>query len=429
MSIGVGIIGLGTVGSGTVEILEERIPLFAKQLGIDLRIAMLCAKEEAEIAPYRARGFQTTLNADELIQNPEVQIVVELVGGYDLPRKWITAALQTGKHVVTANKAMIAKHGVELFPLASEKNLYLLFEAAVGGGIPVIRAMQESLVGGEMQSVRTIINGTCNFILTKMFQEGEEFSTVLAEAQRLGYAEADPSFDIDGIDSAHKTAILATLSAGQFVDFNKIHISGIRSIEQIDIKMAKEMNCSIKLLGIFRRAGDRVDVRVHPALLPNDHLLSSVNGVLNAVYLDATNIGPTLMTGAGAGKLPTASAVVADIVSIARGITSGRVQPPPLSFFSKKNEAVLMPIDELKSRYYIRLTMSDRTGVLAAITQLFKQHSISVKTMRQNPLNDDKATIIFTTHECCEVDLQKAIAQIDQLRESLSPARVIRFEE
>ena len=310
MSIGVGIIGLGTVGSGTVEILEERIPFFASELGLDIEIRGLCAKSDAETAPFAARGHRCTTNAQELIDDPSIQILVELVGGYDLPRKWISAALAAGKNVVTANKALIAKHGAELFPIAAQNKVDLLFEAAVGGGIPVIRAMQESLVGCEIKAIRGIVNGTCNYILTSMFKDGGDFDAVLAEAQKLGYAEANPTFDVDAIDSAHKLAILASLASGKFVDFQKMLVEGIRGIGQIDVRMAREMSCTIKLLGIFNRCEDgRIDARVHPCLLPENHLLSSVDGVLNAVHIEATSLGPTLMTGAGAGKLPTASAV------------------------------------------------------------------------------------------------------------------------
>ena len=429
MSIGVGIIGLGTVGSGTVEILEERIPYFASELGLDIEIRGLCAKSDAETAPFAARGHRCTTNAAELIADPSIQILVELVGGYDLPRKWISAALEAGKHVVTANKALIAKHGAELFPIAAKNGVDLLFEAAVGGGIPVIRAMQESLVGCEIRSIRGIVNGTCNYILTSMFRDGGDFDAVLAEAQKLGYAEADPTFDVDAIDSAHKLAILASLASGKFVDFRKMLVEGIRGIGQIDVRMAREMGCTIKLLGIFNRCADgRIDARVHPCLLPENHLLSSVDGVLNAVHIDASSLGPTLMTGAGAGKLPTASAVVGDVVSIARRISSGSRTPLPMGFFREDNAADLLPRDEIRNGYYLRFTMLDRAGVLAAITQAFKENSISVASMIQKPsTKGGEATIIFTTHKCAESDVQAAIAAIDRLEDSVEPAKMIRF--
>ena len=428
MSIGVGIIGLGTVGSGTVEILEQRIPYFASQLGLDIEIRGLCAKSEEETAPFAARGHRTTTNADELIADPSSQILVELVGGYEMPRRWISAALRAGKHVVTANKALIAKHGAELFPIAAEKGVCLQFEAAVGGGIPVIRAMQESLQGCEVREIRGIVNGTCNYILTRMFQQDEDFETVLADAQKLGYAEVNPTFDVDAIDSAHKLAILASLASGKFVDFGKILVEGIRGIGREDVRMAREMGCTVKLLGIYRRCDDgRIDARVHPCLLPKDHLLSRVDGVLNAVHLEATNLGPTLMTGAGAGKLPTASAVVGDIVSIARRIASGRVLPLPMGFYNADNAADLLPAGEMRNKYYLRLSTRDRAGVLAAVAQCFKAHDISVATLIQKPAKDDAASIIFTTHRCLESDVQAAIAELDALPESLAPAKMIRF--
>ena len=428
MSIGVGIIGLGTVGSGTVEILEERIPFFVSELGLDIEIRGLCAKSDAETAPFAARGHRCTTNAQELIDDPSIQILVELVGGYDLPRKWISAALAAGKNVVTANKALIAKHGAELFPIAAQNKVDLLFEAAVGGGIPVIRAMQESLVGCEIKAIRGIVNGTCNYILTSMFKDGGDFDAVLAEAQKLGYAEANPTFDVDAIDSAHKLAILASLASGKFVDFQKMLVEGIRGIGQIDVRMAREMGCTIKLLGIFNRCEDgRIDARVHPCLLPENHLLSSVDGVLNAVHLEATNLGPTLMTGAGAGKLPTASAVVGDVVAIARKIASGGA-PLPMGFFREDNAADLLPRDEIRNGYYLRFTMRDRAGVLAAITQAFKEAGISVASMIQkHSTKGGEATIIFTTHKCAESAVQAAIAAVDGLEDSVEPAKMIRF--
>ena len=428
MSIGVGIIGLGTVGSGTVEILEERIPFFASELGLDIEIRGLCAKSDAETAPFAARGHRCTTNAQELIDDPSIQILVELVGGYDLPRKWISAALAAGKNVVTANKALIAKHGAELFPIAAENKVDLLFEAAVGGGIPVIRAMQESLVGCEIKAIRGIVNGTCNYILTSMFKDGGDFDAVLAEAQKLGYAEANPTFDVDAIDSAHKLAILASLASGKFVDFQKMLVEGIRGIGQIDVRMAREMGCTIKLLGIFNRCEDgRIDARVHPCLLPENHLLSSVDGVLNAVHIEATSLGPTLMTGAGAGKLPTASAVVGDVVAIARKIASGGA-PLPMGFFREDNAADLLPRDEIRNGYYLRFTMRDRAGVLAAITQAFKEAGISVASMIQkHSTKGGEATIIFTTHKCAESAVQAAIAAVDGLEDSVEPAKMIRF--
>ena len=426
MSIGVGIIGLGTVGSGTVEILEERIPFFASELGLDIEIRGLCAKSDAETAPFAARGHRCTTNAQELIDDPSIQILVELVGGYDLPRKWISAALAAGKNVVTANKALIAKHGAELFPIAARNKVDLLFEAAVGGGIPVIRAMQESLVGCEIKAIRGIVNGTCNYILTSMFKDGGDFDAVLAEAQKLGYAEANPTFDVDAIDSAHKLAILASLASGKFVDFQKMLVEGIRGIGQIDVRMAREMGCTIKLLGIFNRCEDgRIDARVHPCLLPENHLLSSVDGVLNAVHIEATSLGPTLMT--GAGKLPTASAVVGDVVAIARKIASGGA-PLPMGFFREDNAADLLPRDEIRNGYYLRFTMRDRAGVLAAITQAFKEAGISVASMIQkHSTKGGEATIIFTTHKCAESAVQAAIAAVDGLEDSVEPAKMIRF--
>jgi homoserine dehydrogenase len=428
MAVRIGVIGLGTVGSGTCEIILDKHAEFKKNLGIDLVLSIVCAKEEDILAEFAAKGIKTTTNAMELVSSSEVDVVVELAGGYDLPLKWITAALENGKHVVTANKALIAKYGVDLFPLAEKNGCAFLFEAAVGGGIPIIRAMQESLVGNTVTSLNCIINGTCNYILTEMTQKGSEYQKTLKVAQELGYAEADPTFDVEGIDSAHKTAILASLCSKKYVDFQKMYVSGISSIQPVDIENAREMGYCIKLLGTVRNLPTGVDARVHPALIPVDHLLASVNGVLNAVYLDTTNLGPTLMTGAGAGKLPTASAVVGDIVSIARQLTAGNANPVPMGFYSLGNQAELVSIDELITKYYLRFTVKDETGVLASITSVLSKKGISVESILQKPTGKGlAATIIVVTHECKEADIRDAIAEIEKLESEVYKPQLIRF--
>ena len=301
----IGLIGTGTVGGGVIQILEQKIAEYKEKLGVELELACICAKSDVEVAPYKEKGYKVSTNADEMIASNDIDVLVELAGGYNMPRKWILAALNSGKHVVTANKALLAKYGHEIFPLAAEKGLHVLFEAAVGGGIPIIRSLQEGLLGSTVESLSCIINGTCNYILSRMADEGLDFDVVLKDAQRLGFAEADPTFDIEGIDSAHKTALLASLCSGKRVDFEKIHVTGISKITAQDIAIAKELGCCVKLLGIYHRDGDRVDARVHPCFVPVDHLLSNVNGVLNAVYLKCDNLGETIQTGAGAGRLPT----------------------------------------------------------------------------------------------------------------------------
>ncbi|HHX15694.1 MAG TPA: homoserine dehydrogenase [Fibrobacter sp.] len=422
----IGLIGTGTVGGGVIEILELKSKDYLEQLGLTLELACICARTEEELAPFKAKGYPVTTNADSMIKDPSIDVLVELAGGYEMPRKWITAALNEGKSVVTANKALLAKYGHELFPLAEKKGCHILFEAAVGGGIPIIRSIQEAFVGSDVEHLSCIINGTCNYILTRMSKEGLSFDSVLKDAQANGYAEADPTFDIEGIDSAHKTALLASLCCRKHVDFEKIHVTGVSSITSADIAYAKELDCSIKLLGLYHRADDRVDVRVHPCLVPNDHLLSSVNGVLNAVFLDCDNLGPTLQTGAGAGRLPTASAVVADLVSLARSI--GKRDAMPMGWFRKDNEATLVPIEETAARYYFRFTTQDACGVLASITSILAQNSISIESIIQKNVKDPgKVSIVVITEKTKEKRISAAIASIDALPSVSDKSQVIRF--
>jgi len=424
----IGIIGVGTVGSGVIEIIEQKRNEFHAKLGILLEIAGVVAKTEEELAPFKAKGYKGFTNANEILEDESISVICELAGGYELPFKWITKALEHGKHVVTANKALLAKHGSEIFPLAGQKRCHVLFEAAVGGGIPIIRSLQEALVGNKINSLSCIINGTCNYILTRMTVEGLSFEDVLKDAQKLGFAEANPSFDIDGIDAAHKTAILASLCSGRFVDFEKIHITGIKGITAQDIKFVDELGGVVRLLGLYNRIGDSVDVRVHPCIVPNDHLLAGVKYVLNAVYLQCDNLGPTLQTGAGAGKLPTASAVVADLVSLARSTETGHIEPLPMGWFQKENSATLIPIGETSTRYYFRFVTKDNYGVLAKITGILGDNQISIESILQkNTNNREKVDIVVTTEKAKESHVQAALAKIDSLPEVSEKSRMMRF--
>lgn len=421
----IGIIGVGTVGSGVVEILLAKQQEW-KSLGVSIEIGGICARTDEELAPYKAKGFAVSTNADQVISDPSIQVVVEVAGGYDLPRKWITRALELGKHVVTANKALLAKYGHELFPLASKNKCHILFEAAVGGGIPIIRTIQEGLTGNQIEKLSCIINGTCNYIMTQMSQNGLGFEEALKQAQAKGYAEADPTFDVEGIDAAHKTALLASLASGTRVDFQKIHVTGITGVSAQDIAYAKEFGCTIKLLGNYRRMGSQIDVRVHPCLIPSDHLLASVNGVLNAVYLECDNLGPTIQTGAGAGKMPTASAVAADLVSLSRSL-SGRA-PIPMEWFSEQNAASLMPMEQVETRYYVRFTTKDACGVLASITSILAKNKISIESILQKNVQDPgKVSIVLITEKSVEKEVAKALAEIDALDAVTEPSRMIRF--
>lgn len=427
MKIGVGIIGVGTVGTGVLEILSQRQSVFKDQLGLDLEVVGVSSRTPA--APvHPAYGCAWGSDPMALIRDERVQIVVELAGGYDAPRTWISEALQLGKHVVTANKALIAKYGTELLPLATSKGLHLMFEAAVGGGIPIIKAMQESLLANHIQGFSCIINGTCNYILTEMTQKGADFGEVLAQAQALGYAEADPTFDVDGIDASHKTAILASLAGLSFVDFESFPVEGIRGVAAADICFAKEMNCTIKLLGRVRQGPQGMDVRVQPFLIPETHLLANVNGVLNAVHLETDQLGPALLTGAGAGKGPTASAVVADLLHIARNLSQGQGGVARMNWFSKDNAAKLAPAGDYRSRYYLRMRARDEAGVLASIASTLGKHSISIESIVQKPVAGEASADLFVvTHECVEAEVLQAAQTLNQLGLLRESVQLIRF--
>ena len=426
----IGIIGVGTVGGGVIEIIERNRDEFHAKLGVLLEIAGVVAKTEEELAPFRAKGYKGFTDAAAILEDDSISVICELAGGYDLPFKWIVKALENRKHVVTANKALLAKYGGEIFPLAGQKKCHVLFEAAVGGGIPIIRSLQEALTGNKISSLSCIINGTCNYILTRMAAEKLSFEEVLKDAQKLGFAEANPSFDIDGIDAAHKTAILASLCSGRFVDFEKIHVTGISGITAQDIQFASELGGVVWLLGLCNMVGDSVDARVHPCIVPNEHLLASVEYALNAVYLHCDNLGPTLQTGAGAGKLPTASAVVADLVSLARSTEIGHIEPLPMGWFQKENSATLVPIGETCTRYYFRFVTRDNYGVLAKITGILGENQISIESILQkNAKNKEKVNIVATTKKAKESSVQAALAKIDSLPEISEKSRMLRFLE
>lgn len=424
----IGLVGTGTVGGGVIEILEAKATAYREKLGVNLELACICARTEEEVAPFKAKGYTTSTDAMSMIADPSIQVLVELAGGYEMPRKWITAALESGKHVVTANKAMLAKYGHELFPLAEKKGCHILFEAAVGGGIPIIRSIQEGFVGSEVEHLSCIINGTCNYILSRMTEAHLSFEDALKEAQAKGYAEANPTFDIEGVDSAHKTALLASLCSGKYVDFEKIHVTGVSHISAEDIENAKELNATIKLLGLYIRSEAGVDARVHPCLVPNDHLLANVNNVINAVYLQCDNLGPTLQTGAGAGRLPTASAVVADLVSLARSTDSGKRLPMPMGWFNKGNAATLVPIEETSARYYLRFTTRDACGVLASITGIFSENNISIESIIQKGVTDPgKVSIVVVSERTEERKILSALKAIDALPAVAEKSQMIRF--
>jgi homoserine dehydrogenase len=427
-SIKIGLIGLGTVGSGVLEIIKKLNSQYANQFGFEFDVVLSAARSEETINTFKSQGYLVTQDPLAVANHPEIEILVELAGGYDAPKIWLEAALNSGKHIVTANKALLAKYGTELFPLASKNKKAIRFEAAVGAGIPIIQSIQDSFVGNTITGLKCIINGTCNYILTRMENEGLDFDVVLADAQKLGYAEADPTFDIDGWDAGHKLSILASLASKSYVNFENIHISGIREIEGIDVKMASELGYRIKLLGQFNKTSTGTDSRVHACLLPQNHLLAQVNGVLNAAYIETDHFGPCLLSGAGAGKFPTASGVMADLVALARGIVGGFVDVPNMSWLSTDNQAQLVSISDLKSRYYLRLTTVDQPGVLAKVTGELSRLGLSVESLHQHSVVDPgKVTIVVIIHEAQESVVVAALESINAETFTVSPAKMIRF--
>jgi len=417
MSIGIGIIGTGTVGSGVIELLTTRGEALSKSVGTPLHVARICARDAVELTAYKAAGIPVTTSATELIDDPAVAIVVELAGGYDLPKAWVLRALEAGKPVVTANKAMIAKHGGDLFPAAARHGTEIRFEAAVGGAIPIIRSLREAFVASDVRSLACIINGTSNYILSRMAEAGMDFSQALAEAQAAGYAEADPTFDVEGIDAAHKVAILASLCGGKRVDFQKMHVEGITKISAADVAGAREMGCVIRLLGLVEIHDDGIDARVHPCLVPLRHPLAGVSGAFNAVFIDGSTTGPSLLYGKGAGRLPTASAVVADIVDSARRIHDGSA-PVDLSWMGD-DEAVLRPLSRAQGRYYLRFEVADRPGVLGRVATLLGKRGVSVASMVQRE-GKGSAAMVIDTHCAQEESIQAALDEIRALDGILS---------
>ncbi|HLP41778.1 MAG TPA: homoserine dehydrogenase, partial [Fibrobacteria bacterium] len=339
------------------------------------------------------------------------------------------AAFAAGKHVITANKALLAKHGKDLFPLAQEKNRFLLFEAAVGGGIPIIRTLQESFIANDIHGLACIINGTCNYILTEMSQKKLGFQQALKAAQELGYAEADPSFDIEGTDSAHKVALLASLCYGRYVDFGRMTVEGITTLSAVDIQMAEEMGFAIKLLGVVSQdKSGGIQANVYPALLEKKHQLATVDGVLNAVFVKTSAVGPILLTGAGAGSLPTASSVISDLVSLGRQLLTGNPRPFPMGYFAIRSRAELLSIGELETEFYLRLTAVDQPGVLARVTAILGEEGISIRALVQKPEHDpDNVPVIFLTHATKDAKVQKALKRIDALDIVRAPTQILRF--
>jgi homoserine dehydrogenase len=426
--IGVGIVGFGTVGTGTARILLDNGGLLKERTGIDI-----CLKKIADIDIRRDRGLRLpkgtlTADSDKLIRDPDVRIVVELVGGTTFAKDLILRAIAAGKHVVTANKALLATHGGEIFRAALRANVEIGFEAAVAGGIPIIRVIREGLVANRIKAVYGIINGTTNYILTKMTEEKAEFSDVLREAQKLGYAEADPTYDIEGIDSAHKLAILASLSYGSQFGLRDVHCEGISWISPMDIEFARELGYKVKLLAIAKETDGRVELRVHPTMVPEEYLISKVDGVYNAVYVEGDAVGSTLYYGRGAGDMPTGSAVVSDIVDIARNITNNSPGRVPMIANTLRPKR-LLKMDDVVSMYYFRFSALDRPGVLSKISGILGKYNISIASVIQKGRRQGKAVpLVVLTHKAREKDVVTAVKEINRLRDVAGKTVFLRVE-
>ena len=432
----IGLLGIGTVGGGTFDVLTRNAEEISRRAGRPITITHVADKNTALANQVVAGRATVTDDAFGVVRNPDIDVVVELIGGYGVGKQLILEAINNGKHVVTANKALLALHGNEIFAAARAKGVIVAFEAAVAGGIPIIKALREGLVANRIEWIAGIINGTTNFILSEMRSKGLAFADVLKEAQAKGYAEADPTFDIEGVDAGHKISILAALAFGIPLSFDKAHVEGITKIEAIDIRYAEEMGYRIKLLGIARRRGDGSDagfeLRVHPTLIPAKRLIANVEGVMNAVLVKGDAVGATLYYGAGAGAQPTASAVIADLVDVARLIDADvNHRVPYLAFQPDRigSEPVL-PIDEVETSYYLRLRVDDKPGVLADITRVLADNNISIDAMLQKePAEGEAQTdIILLTHETIEKNVKRAIAAIEAQPSTRGKIVLLRLE-
>ncbi len=427
----VGLIGFGTVGTGVVRLLTDNAGLISDKLG-----ARLILKKIADLDTSTDRGVKLlpgvlTPDVKEIINDPEISIVIELIGGYEPAKSFVLQAIAAGKHVVTANKALLALHGDQIYAAAAVAGVEVLYEAAVGGGIPVLAAIKGNMAANRFNTILGILNGTCNYILTKMTKEGLDFKDVLKSAQDLGYAEADPTFDIEGIDTAHKLSLLLSLCFGTKVQFDQIYTEGITSISAIDISFAQQFGYRIKLLAIGKRDGDRIEARVHPTMIPVHYPMADVDGAFNAIRLTGDFVGPVMFYGRGAGMEPTASAVVGDLMDISRNILAGVGQRVSARGFldSSITSLAIKPIGESVSRYYLRFSAVDKPGVLATIAGALGKYNISIESMIQTGRSGDYVPIVIITHEAAESDIQAALAEIDALEMIRESSNLIRIED
>ncbi|PTR16052.1 homoserine dehydrogenase [Nitrosospira sp. Nsp2] len=430
--INVGLIGIGTVGGGTYAVLERNQEEITRRAGRGIVIRMIADRDVEKARQLAGEGVLVTADANEVVSDPNIDIVVELIGGYTVAKELILKAIDNGKHVITANKALLASHGTEIFAAAQKKGVMVAFEAAVAGGIPIIKALREGLTANRIEWIAGIINGTSNFILSEMRDKGLTFDTALKQAQKLGYAEADPTFDIEGIDAAHKLTIMASIAFGIPMQFEKVYTEGIAKLTREDIRYAEELGYRIKLLGLTRRTEGGIELRVHPTLIPARRLIANVEGVMNAVVVKGDAVGATLYYGAGAGAEPTGSAVVADLVDVTRMHTADpKHRVPHLAFQPDLlSDTPILPMEEVETSYYLRLRVLDKPGALADIARILADLGISIEAMVQKEPSEgeEQVDIIMLTHVTLEKQINAAIAKITKLPTMTGKVTRIRLE-
>lgn len=427
MAIKLGLVGTGTVGGGCIDIIQNHAEDFKRHYGIELELARVCSRNP-EQAAQRGLADLFTTDFNDIINDEDIDIVIELIGGTTVARDVVLGALKAGKNVVTANKALMATYGEEIMTTAKEMGREVAFEASVGGGIPIIEPMKHALISNEISSVMGIVNGTTNYMLTRMVECGVGYDEALKEAQEKGFAEADPTADVDGFDAAAKIAILASIAFNSRVTLEDVHTEGIRSVTSMDLDAARDMGYCIKLLAIAHRTAQGIDVRVHPTMLPLTHQLATVNGVFNAIYVVGDAVGETMFFGEGAGAGPAASAVMGDVLEVARRMTLGA---GPIVGCTCTDSLPIVPMDNLETKYYIRFKVSDRSGVLAAMAGVFAKHDVSVcSVVQRGKKGDDSVDLVYVTHTACEQSVRNVLAEIAQLDDILrEEPSVIRVED
>ncbi len=430
-TIKVGLLGFGTIGTGVVRVFQQNREILASRLGADIELVRIADLDTTTDRGVKLPAGLLSDDAQALLNDPEIHVVIELIGGYEPTRTFVLQAIRNGKHIVTANKALLALHGDEIFQAAEEAGVNVMFEAAVGGGIPVISAIKENLGANDFSAIYGILNGTCNYILTQMEDAGDDFADVLADAQKQGYAEADPTFDVEGIDTAHKLALLISLCFGTRVDFDKIYTEGISKVTALDIEYAQDFGYKLKLLAIGKHEGDQVEARVHPTMIPEDYPLAAIGGVFNSIRLVGDFSGPVMLSGYGAGMDATASAVMGDVLAIARDLRADTgTRSPALGCPQDQLENYrIKPMNQLVSSYYMRCTVKDQPGVLSQISGVLGRHNISIESMVQPHRHEVGAVpIVFVTHEAQESDVAAALAEIDNLDVIQEATLLIRIE-